>query len=129
MLARINRRGAMTGLAAALAEEQRSASLAERSRRLAQGYAQRAGTDTAEALIRQTLFAGELAGLARKADEARSDASRQAQWQADALALAERRIERLDEQAKAARSEHRATQDRLAQPVAPSMARKLQKPD
>ncbi len=127
ILARIARRDAMASLAQSLAEEQRSASLADRSRTLAKGYAARANLETGEALARHKFFAAQLTGLARQADQARGDASRQAEWQVDALAKAEQRIDRLDERAKLARLEHRNTQDRLEQHDQAAMARTLQK--
>lgn len=126
MLARIARRDAMGSLAQSLAEEQRSASLADRSRMLAKGYATREGLDTGDALTQHKRFAGELAGLARQADQACSDASRQTEWQVDVLAKAEQRIERLGERAKLARLEHRHTQERLEREEQAAMAHKLQ---
>ncbi|MEL7198188.1 MAG: hypothetical protein AAGL10_07715 [Pseudomonadota bacterium] len=127
LLARIARRDAMSELAASLAEEQRSASLAKRSRELAKEYAERSDLDTGEALARQGRFAAELTGLARQADRTRGDASRQAEWQINTLAKAEQRIARLDERAKLARLQHKHTQERLEQEEKAAMARSLQK--
>lgn len=125
-LARIARRDAMSALADALAEEQRSASLASRSRDLAQGYSERAEVQSADMLSQNTRFAGELSQLARHADKARGDASRQAQWQAEALASAEQKIERLDGLRKEALAQQRSTQERADRPPDAPMARKLQ---
>lgn len=129
MLARIARRDAMASLAGLIADEQRSASLADRSRNLAKGYAERAKVDSGETLARHRAFAAELTGLARQADQARGDASRQADWQVDALAKVEQRIKRLDEHAKLARLQQCNTQERLERADQPTMARRLQKHD
>lgn len=128
-LARIARRDAMAALADALEEENRSASLAHRTREMAKDYTARKGVETGGTLGQNKKFANELTQLARSAEQAQADALRQADWQVDALAHAEQRIERLDARAKAARTQQRDTQERVSQPFHQPVARKLQRRD
>ena len=113
-LARVGQREAMVSLADALAREQRSAQLADRSEALAADYARRAaGAEDgarAETLTQLGRFTGALGKLSREASEARADAGQQAQWQMEALGKAQTRARRLEEHEKASQAKIRAQQ-------------------
>lgn len=111
MLARIARREAMGALAGALDEEAKSATLAERSAALAREYGGRSAVVRGADLRDLIAMAGELTQLAENARGTRDDARQQAEWQAEALAGAETRLDRLEARAGDAR---RAIRDKIA---------------
>ncbi len=125
MLARIARREAMMSLAGTLEQEERSASLAKRSRAMARDYGRRPATGIAADLRELSALASGLAGLAKDADAAREDARRQADWEVENLAETESRLKRLERRsAEARRALHNAMENR-DQPPTVGMARKL----
>lgn len=126
MLAQIARREAMAALAEAIVEEERTGSLAERSRALLQEYRARAGEDDAGALRHQISFTSALGRIAQQADRASMDASDQAAWQVTTLASAEARATRIEERREQAKRALEAAIDRREQSHARTMAHKLQ---
>ncbi|MEL6539817.1 MAG: hypothetical protein AAFQ34_00265 [Pseudomonadota bacterium] len=94
LLADVNRRAAMRGLADALAEESRSAALAERSLALTRAYGGRSQASDGARLEHAARFAGALAAMAQSAEAARADAKQQSEWQAEALGQAQCRARR-----------------------------------
>jgi len=94
LLADVSQRAAMRGLADALAEETRSASLAQRSRALTQSYGGRSQAQDGAGLEHAARFAGALARLANEAEAARADAVQQSDWQAQSLGQAQTRARR-----------------------------------
>lgn len=97
LLAEVSQRAAMRGLADALAEEYRSAALAERSRALVKSYSDRSHAVDGASVQHTVAFSGALASLASDAEAARADASQQREWQAQALGHAQARARRLSE--------------------------------
>lgn len=132
VLARIDRRDAMTRLAGTVAEEARSTALAARSRAMMQSYDAPGAMSVAADLRAQAAMAGALARLAHEAERTRSAAQRRAEGEADALAASETRLKRLEEHADKTRralAGVKAARDHLAaQSGAPQMARKLLRP-
>lgn len=135
VLARIDRREAMTALAGALGEEERSRALASRSRALVEEYRARidsAGGDGA-ALSDLARFAGALAGLSREAHSNCEDAALQTRTKQQVLAAAETRMQRMDERRDAARIALDTARERRAAPGSQQrgtgLVRKLLKPD
>ncbi|ODT00015.1 MAG: hypothetical protein ABS49_06765 [Erythrobacter sp. SCN 62-14] len=128
MIAGMARREAMRALAEALDEERRRSALAQRSAGLLAAASAQAGTTSGAALAARLRFGSGVARLAQDAAAARSDALRQAVWQADQLAVAEARERRLGELERAARSALDAARERSAAMLAGAMARKLQSP-
>ena len=126
-LANLARREAMAGLADAVAEEDRTASLARRSRELFEEYARSRDDIDAAGLRDQAAFVRALRGVARQAEDALQDASDQAKWQARTLAAAEARASRSQEQVDDARRELEALLERREHTLPSGMARKLQK--
>lgn len=125
-LAKIARRDAMAALADALAEERKSAALAERSRALMREYEARGELPSGSALREHAAFVQSLQGVALQADEASKDAGDQAHWQVQTLAAAETRATRLESRLEAARRELTALQTRREGEASAAMARKLQ---
>lgn len=125
-LARIDRREALGGLAASLAEEARSRALAQRSRAMATDYTARRGGGAGEELAGRLRFAGSLARLAGDAEASGFEAAREAGAQAHALAATERRLERLETREAEARRAREAARETRAAESAGGMARKLQ---
>ncbi|MEM6475075.1 MAG: hypothetical protein AAF687_02800 [Pseudomonadota bacterium] len=127
-LARIARREAMGALADALEEERKSDDLAQRSTDMAQGYGARRDARSGAQLRALRLMAGGLAEMARDAQRARDDARQQADWQVEALATAENKLQRMEELAGEARRKlARAEAAREAsRSGGGAMARKLQ---
>lgn len=135
MLAQIARREARYGLANALAEEERSEHIHDRSRALLDEYAKRI-TGKAAGSISQSLkanlaFVRSLQQMADDARGAHKDARDQAEWQIRALATAEARMDTHQTRVK---DEARKLSDlRARRDVAPEltgsagMARKLHK--
>ncbi|NQX93515.1 MAG: hypothetical protein HRT64_01060 [Erythrobacter sp.] len=111
LLAEVSQRAAMRGLADALAEEDRSSILAERSRELTRTYGGRSQAQDAGALQQNARFAGALASLAGNAEAARADARQQAEWQAQALGQAQTRARLQSERFENAVSAFRAERD------------------
>lgn len=111
MLAEVRQRAAMRGFAEALAEENRGAALARRSRALAENYSGRAGLSDAESLHQAVAFTGALASLACDAETARDDAQQQAAWQAQALGEAQTRARRQSERLEEALSAYRSARE------------------
>ncbi|MEM7701665.1 MAG: hypothetical protein AAF251_06975 [Pseudomonadota bacterium] len=97
LLADVSQRAAMRGLADALAEENRSASLAERSRALTLTYGGRSHASDGARLEHSARFAGALAVIAQNAEAACADAKQQSEWQAEALNQAQTRARRYAE--------------------------------
>lgn len=131
MLARIARQQALRGLAEALDAEARSQVLAEKSRLLLSAIAARPGETTGAALSGRAAFTASLAQLADNAGAAAQDAARQIQWQAETLARAETRAQRLttrEAEARAALTAAKAQREQAHSPAtcAPALARKLQ---
>ena len=120
----------MTALADAVTDEARSSDLAARSRDLLNEYSRRSadysGRPTGASLRENAGFVGRLQVVAGQAEQARNDASDQAQWQAQSLAAAEIRSARFEERMIAARREVAAIQESRDQTATPAMARKLQ---
>ena len=117
----------MAGLADAVAEEDRTASLARRSRDLFEEYARSRQEMDAVGLRDQAAFVRALSGIARQAEDALQDASDQAKWQARTLAAAEARASRSQEQLDDARRELETLLEKREHPFPGGMARKLQK--
>lgn len=132
LLAQVSQRTAMRSLADALAEEARSATLAQRSRDLAAAYATRKGISDGAALAQTAQFAAALGTLANTAEKARADAGLQAAWQIEALGAAQTRAQRQSERLDQAHAELAAVQDRrtlatqAAQPPRKGLARNVQ---
>lgn len=131
MLAQIEQRGAMRGLADALAEETRSETLKERSLVLSQSYNPQEGASLASALGERSAFASSLAKLASDAESARADAEAQAHWRMQQLSAAQTRAQRLSEHAEAARKAVVRQRERTAQhtasaPASSGLARAVQ---
>lgn len=121
MLAEIRQRAAMRGLADALAEETRSADLAQRSRALVRNYSGHTGPSDAAALSHAVAFTGALASLAGDAEAAREDAAQQAAWQAQALSEAQTRARRQSERLEGALADYRKARERCERD--PAMAK------
>lgn len=129
VLAQIAQREAMTSLASTLDELAKSASLADRTRSLARDYsARQTSAEAVELRQLQSLAAG-LADLAVDAEQAQSDARRQADWQTETLADAENRLKKLKEHADEALQAVRRAEAARTQPLPEArtgrMARKL----
>ena len=127
--AEIARREAMAALADAVNEEERTASLAERSRELLRDYEARADTEYGGSLRDHNRFTQRLQSIAEQADQARNDANDQAQWQVQSLAVAETRARRFDERMQSASREIEAIKEKRAQAQEAALARKLHRPD
>lgn len=125
MLARMARRTAMGSLADALAEEQRSAEIAERAGELLANHGQRSGADLGQTLILHAAFAHSLHDIASKAEQSRTDASEQARWQRDALAAAETRLSLSEEKAAGALKQVDAAMQRRDAAANSGLARNL----
>ena len=104
LLAEAARRDAMAGLAEALAEQQRSARIVDRSESLAQTYAAREAAASAGDLQRENAFKASLKAMAIEAERASADARDQARWQAETLAAAEHKARSLDERLRQLRA-------------------------
>ena len=134
LLAEVSQRNAMLGLADALAEENRSATLAQRSRALVEAYSGRSYLPDGAALQHAVGFTGALASLATDADSARHDAARQADWQAQALGEAQTRARRQSERLAEAVAAYQAARARRAHDLSapaygrssPSLAQRVQ---
>lgn len=127
LIADVARKQALRGLAEALDNEARSHALAARSRMLVASSAPRPAQTTGAALTGRAAFTASLAQLATTAADAADDAARQAQWQAETLALADTRSRRLAERAAEARIALDLAKARRAEAQeASTMARKLQ---
>jgi len=127
LIAEITRKQALRSLAEALEAETRSNTLAARSRALVGASAPVVGLTSGAGLAGRAGFTAALAQLATTAGSAASDAARQSQWQAEALATAENRARRLTERAAEARAALDAARARAAQAEdAATLARKLQ---
>jgi hypothetical protein len=124
-LARVRRLEALASLADALSEENRSAALARKSGELLDAYARRNQAMTGDALRLDASFARSLHDIAQQAEAARTDASQQAQWQLDALAAAETRLNRTEERLDLARKDAEAVRQSREQHAA-LLAHKLQ---
>ena len=111
LLAEVSQRAAMRGLADALAEEARSASLAERSRALVAGYGGRAASSDGDAVQHAVAFTGALAAIAKDADAARADAMQQSAWQAQELGQAQTRARRQSERLNEALAAYKEARD------------------
>ncbi|WP_299196421.1 hypothetical protein [uncultured Erythrobacter sp.] len=118
----------MAALADALAEESKSAALAERSRALMREYVARGELPSGSALRDHTAFVQSLQGVAEQADEASKDAGDQARWQVQTLAAADTRATRLEARLDAARRELTALEIKREGAASAAMARKLQTP-
>ena len=129
-LAKIARREAMAALADAVTEEARSTALAARSHDLLSEYSRRLSATTGASLRGNAGFVGRLQEVADKADQASKDASKQAQWQVQALAAAETRKTRFEERMASGQREmesiKEAREHASAAGMAGGMARKLQ---
>ena len=112
LLADVSQRAAMRGLADALAEETRSASLAERSRALTQTYGGLSQALDGAGLEHNARFAGALATLASDAEAARADAVQQSDWQAQALGEAQARSRRQSERLEDAVAAYKGARER-----------------
>jgi len=135
LLADVSERAAMRSLADALHEEARSDTLAQRSRDLVTAYGGRSQAQDGAGLAETGRFSAALGTLAHDAEQARADASQQAQWQAQALGEAQtrarRQAERLDDAHTALRAarekrEHEASATASAI-SARALARNLQR--
>ena len=125
MMAAMARREAMRALADALDEERRRSAVARRSAALLASANPREGAASAATLAERVRFAAGVARLAGDAEAAKSDAQRQAAWQADLLAAAETRARRIAElEASALRALEAARAARADAAV--KLARKLQ---
>lgn len=111
LLAQVSQRAAMRGLADALAEETRSATLAERSRDLTRVYGGRSRARDGAALEHATRFAGALAAVAQDARAALADAEQQTAWQVEALGQAQSRARRNAERLAEAVSAYQAARE------------------
>jgi len=126
LIAEVARKQALRGLAEALDNEARSHALAARSRMLVAASAPRPIQTTGAALTGRAAFTASLTQLAATAGHAALDAARQAEWQAETLALAETRSRRLAERATEARAALDLVKARRAEAhEASTMARKL----
>lgn len=127
-LAQIAQREAMGALAGALDEERKSGDLARRSTQMAQGYGARRDISSGSELRALRLMAGGLTEMAKDAKQARDDAHQQADWQVEALAKAETRLQRMEELASEARRKLARAQAARESSLSGSgaMARKLQ---
>lgn len=112
LLAEVSQSAAMRALADALAEEKRSAALAQRSRTLTSAYGGRSQAGDGATLAQTARFAGALAKLAADAEAARADALAQSQWQSEALGQAQTRARRQSERLESARVAFQSAQDR-----------------
>ncbi|MEM6858476.1 MAG: hypothetical protein AAF559_11445 [Pseudomonadota bacterium] len=125
LLADVSARAAMRSLANALHEEARSDALAQRSRDLVTAYGERPQAQDGAGLAEAGRFSAALGSLAHDAEQARADASQQAQWQAQALSEAQtrarRQAERLDD-ARAALHEAREKREHQATVAASASA-------
>lgn len=134
LLAEVSQNAAMRALADALAQENRSAALARRSRELAQGYGARGGICDGGALAQVVRFAAALATLSGQAEQARADASAQANWQLDALGTAQTRARRQSDRLAQAYAElatlreQRALEEEAAQTLRKGLAHNLHDP-
>ena len=119
----------MTALAVAVTEEARSSDLAARTRDLLYEYSRRSanysGEPTGASLRDNAGFVGRLQDVASHAEQARKDATDQAQWHSQSLAAAEIRSARFEERMVAARREMAAIQESRDQTESTAMARKL----
>lgn len=111
MLAEIEKRGTMRALADALAEETRSAALAEKSGQLAQGAALQTVRSDGAAILAGAQFRARLEMLRRDAENARLTAERQAQGRAEALGEAQTRASRVGE--RLVEAERTVTRNRM----------------
>jgi hypothetical protein len=128
LLARVARREAMSALAGTIAEEARSAALAQRSRALIDSYAARAETVQSDDLRERITMAGALARLAADAERARAEAERRAGNEADTLADSENRLKRLEEHAHKARRTLAGIEQARELYAAQQVAQKLLRP-
>ncbi|MHA7820962.1 MAG: hypothetical protein ACX930_15045 [Erythrobacter sp.] len=126
MLAQIARREAMTALAEAIEEEDRTNALAKHCHTLMCEYGSRQPAEDAEALRDRTAFTASLQGVAKQAEQAQLDASDQTVWQADTLAAAETRAARIEERREAAKRTLEAVLERREQSHGQGVAHKLQ---
>lgn len=124
-LARVRRREALASLADALGEQNRSTALARKSEELLTAYARRAEPMNGEAVRRNAVFLRSLHEIAEQAQAAQVDASAQTQWQVDALAAAETRLNRTEERLDMARKDADALRH-LREQQAALLAHKLQ---
>ncbi|MEM1196376.1 MAG: hypothetical protein AAGH57_09760 [Pseudomonadota bacterium] len=112
LLAEVSERAAMLSLATALAEETRSATLAQRSRDLAKAYGGRPDARDGGALGQSGRFSAALGSLAHDAEQARDDASQQAAWHVEALGKAKTKARRQSERLEEARAALEQAQER-----------------
>lgn len=114
LLAEVSQRAAMRSMADALAQEHRSAALAEHTKTLITAYGGRSNATDGASLAHNARFAASLASLAQNAEAARNDAAQQAVWQARALEQAQTRARRQSERLESAVTAFRAAQERRA---------------
>lgn len=134
MLAQIARREARYSLANALAEEERSANIHERSRTLLHEYARRIHTHetptAGQSLHSNLAFLRSLQTMSDSAQAAHKDASDQSQWEMQRLAMAETKMDA--HKSKVDEEERAMSQLRMRRDVPPELtgaaglARKLQ---
>ena len=115
LLAEVRQRNAMRSLADALAQEQRSAELADRSHELMRAYGGRRDAADAGALSQSGRFSNALGSLARDAERSLADATAQAKWEREALAKAQTRAERQAENLQRAVADLRGLKERRAE--------------
>ncbi|MEO0872373.1 MAG: hypothetical protein AAFY19_10550 [Pseudomonadota bacterium] len=129
LLADVSQRAAMRSLADALVEEARSDTLAQRSRDLVTAYGGRSQAQDGAGLAEAGRFSAALGSLAHDAEQARADASEQAQWQAQALGeaqtRAQRQAERLDDARAALRDAREKREHQASAAASTSSARGL----
>ena len=134
LMAQIARREARQALANALGEEERSERVYGRARDLLHEYERRlidAGAPAqSHSLTTNLAFVRSLQSIADEAGQAHKDARDQAQWQMQALAKAETRLEAQETRESEERRAHKTQKERREIPPeltgTPNMARKLQ---
>jgi hypothetical protein len=133
MMAQIARREARYALANALGEEERSQRVYGRTQDLLREYERRLidaeAASQSHSLTRNLAFVRSLQSMADEAGQAHKDARDQAQWQMQALAKAETRLEAQETRESEERRALRAQKERRELPPeltgTSSMARKL----